>query len=58
VKEYDGGSVFADYDRQGELLGIEMLAPCKVSVLDKIAGQEPAKRFIKGAIPRAMLVKA
>ena len=58
VKEYEGGNVFADYDRKGELLGIEMLAPCKVSVLNKIAVVEPAKRFIKSVIPPAMLVKA
>ena len=28
TKEYADGSVFADDDKNGELLGIEMLAPC------------------------------
>lgn len=58
VKEYADGNVFADYDKKGELLGLEMLAPCKVSVLNKIATQEPARQFIKKSIPAGMLVTA
>jgi uncharacterized protein YuzE len=56
TKEYADGNVFADYDKHGQLLGIEMLAPCRASVLDKIAKAGPEKRFIRGAVPRGMLV--
>jgi uncharacterized protein YuzE len=58
TKEYADGNVFADYDKDGKLLGIEMLAPCRASVLDKIAGQAPAKRFVRDVVPCGMLVNA
>ena len=58
TKEYADGDVFADYDRQGRLLGIEMLAPCRASVLDRIAKHAPEKRFVRNAVPRGMLVHA
>jgi uncharacterized protein YuzE len=56
VKEFAGGSAFADYDRHGNLLGIEVLAPCEIAVLDKIARQEskPVKNFLRNSIPREM----
>jgi uncharacterized protein YuzE len=56
TKERAQGNVFADYDKDGRLLGFEMLAPCRVSVLDNIARQAPAKRFVHRAIPQGMLV--
>ena len=31
TREYAKGDVFADYDSQGQLLGIEILAPCRDS---------------------------
>ena len=37
TREYANGDVFADYDSQGQLLGIEILAPCRAAVLDRIA---------------------
>ena len=58
IKEYEGGNVFADYDKHGDLLGIEMLAPCKVAVLKRIAPQQPVQRFITRSIPRGMLATA
>ena len=58
TKEYADGNVFADYDKHGQLLGIEMLAPCQAAVLDRIAKQAPAKRFVRDAVPRGMLVPA
>jgi uncharacterized protein YuzE len=58
TKEYADGNAFADYDKHGELLGIELLAPCRASVLDKIAQQAPTKRFVRDAVPRGMLVTA
>jgi uncharacterized protein YuzE len=58
TKEYADGNLFADYDRHGRLLGIEMLAPCRASVLDRIAKRAPEKRFLRDAVPRGMLVGA
>jgi len=56
TKEYVEGKALADYDRKGNLLGIELLGPCKVQVLDKISRREPAsiKNFLRGSIPRDM----
>ncbi len=44
----------ADYDPNGHLLGIEILAPCEIAVLDKIARREskPIKNFLRNSIPR------
>jgi uncharacterized protein YuzE len=57
TKEYARGNVFVDYDSAGQLLGIEMLGPCRISILDKITSNEPeARRFVKRAIPRQMAV--
>jgi len=58
TKEYADGDAFGDYDKHGHLLGIEVLAPCRASVLDNIAKQNPAKKFVRNTIPRGMLVKA
>lgn len=61
VKEFADGSVFANYARNGELLGIEMLAPCEIKVLDKIAASEDAKYraqtrdFFRNSVPRHMV---
>jgi uncharacterized protein YuzE len=56
TREHADGNVFADYDKHGKLLGFEVLAPCRASVLDNIAKQAPAKRFVHNVIPRGMLV--
>ncbi len=58
TKEYVDGLVFADYDKNKKLLGIEMLGPCKITVLDKIAQNERVRKFVKKSIPRGMLAKA
>lgn len=56
VKEFQGGDVLADYDKDGNLLGIEVLAPCRISLLEKILGDEPqTKRFVKRSIPRKLV---
>jgi len=58
TREYADGGVFADYDKRGDLLGIEMLAPCRASILDRITRGAPERRFVRDAIPRGMLVTA
>jgi uncharacterized protein YuzE len=53
--EFAAGQALADYDRNGNLLGIELLGPCKVTILDKISRQEPGpiRRFLRNSIPNA-----
>ena len=55
VKEYADGNVFADYDRNGNLLGFEVLAPCTAAILNRIAGDAPIRRFVKRSLPPAMV---
>ena len=61
TQEYANGAAFADYNKQGELLGIELLAPCSVSIVDQLAANEPVtvrrqtKRFMKNSGPRQMI---
>ncbi|MSR60025.1 MAG: DUF2283 domain-containing protein [Planctomycetaceae bacterium] len=55
TKEYSHGSALADYDKDGNLLGVELLAPVSIAVLDKISGKEPrTKAFVRNAVPREM----
>jgi hypothetical protein len=57
VREFSDGKAFADYDRSGCLLGIEVLAPCRLSVLDKIEGNDAtAQRFVKRSAPRQLVM--
>jgi uncharacterized protein YuzE len=57
TREVVEGRAFADYDASGWLLGIELLAPCEVEVLDKLAATEPepVKQFLRGSPPRALV---
>jgi uncharacterized protein YuzE len=57
TKEIEEGVVYADYDLQGALLGIELLGPCQIAVLDRIAESEPepVKRFLMGGVPRELV---
>ncbi len=57
TKEIEKGRAFADYDANGRLLGVDLLAPCKVTILDKLAEQEPeaVRRFLLGAAPRELV---
>lgn len=56
VREFEKGNVFVNYDKDGNLLGIEMLAPAKISVLDKITrGHPEMKRFVRRTVPRQMV---
>ena len=58
TREILEGKAFGDYDQDGLLLGVELLAPCEVDVLDRIFGQEPegVRQFVRQVSPRAMLV--
>jgi len=54
VREFAGGNVFADYDSRGRLLGIELIGPCEIDVLKRIARKEPQpnRRFFQQSVPR------
>jgi hypothetical protein len=58
TKEVKEGVAFADYDADCLLLGIELLGPCEVEVLQDLAEHEtePIKRFLRCAAPRELVV--
>ena len=57
TREFENGNLFADYDNAGNLLGVEMLAPCNVSVFERLSAPEPAvKKFLKRSAPRDMVL--
>jgi uncharacterized protein YuzE len=62
TREFADGVVLADYNRKGELIGIELLAPCRATIVDQLAANEPAairretKQFMKDAGPRKMVL--
>jgi hypothetical protein len=58
VHEHCNGAAFANYSDKGELLGVELLAPCKPSVLMRITADPNVKKFIRGGIPRQMALAA
>jgi hypothetical protein len=56
VREFAKGNAFADYDKDGNFLGIELLGPCDAKTIDRIAKLAVAKKFIRSAVPAGMLV--
>ena len=57
TKEVQEGTVFADYNARGQLLGVELLGPCSVEILDQIAADQPeAQRFLRRSVPREMAI--
>jgi uncharacterized protein YuzE len=60
VEEVAEGAAFANYDRKGRLIGIELLGPCKFTVLTQLAAKEPEqyqskiKRFLRDNMPKKM----
>lgn len=61
TREFANGFAFADYSHEGYLLGIELLGPCSVTIVDRIAANEsPADRrrmkaFVKDSGPRSIV---
>ena len=58
TKEVEEGIVYADYDSDGTLLGIELLGPCNIAVLEGVTANEPepVKRFLRGGVPRGLVL--
>ena len=55
TKELADGMMLADYNARGELIGLELLGPCKAEVLDKIVIDQPSRSFIRRAAPRELV---
>jgi hypothetical protein len=53
TKEVEEGAAFADYDPEGALLGVELLAPCPFPVLAELIKGEPdsIQQFVRGVAP-------
>ena len=56
TKELVDGLVFTDYDKDGKLLGIEMLGPVQIGFIEKLPRNNRVRNFVKESIPRGMLV--
>jgi uncharacterized protein YuzE len=60
TREINGDVLLADFDKEGNLVGVEILAPVKISVLTELVQppkRAPFERFIREAAPQK-LVKA
>ena len=61
TREFADGAAFADYNKFGALLGIELLSQCRVSIVDQLAANEPVilrtqtKNFMRRSGPRTMI---
>jgi len=57
TKEVSEGIAFADYGADGSLLGVELLAPCGVEVLDRISEKEPepVRHFLRCGVRKEMI---
>jgi uncharacterized protein YuzE len=60
TREHGNGRVNVDYDADGKILGVELLAPCEIKVLDDIADEEPQsqtlRRFFHESPPRKFVL--
>ena len=58
TEEVCEGKAFADYDREGLLIGVELLSPCQASVWTKIAINEPeeVRNFLRDATPNGLVM--
>jgi hypothetical protein len=55
VREFADGAAFANYNRKGELLGVELIAPCNIEVLDQIAIEPDVVKFMRRAAPHGFM---
>ncbi len=58
TREIADGSVNADYDADGALLGVELYGRCSLEVLSAIGAGEPeeVRRFLAGAVPCGLVL--
>ncbi len=51
--------VMADYDRRGQLVGIEILAPVRLQIISRLVDQprrRPFRRFVKEQAPENLVL--
>lgn len=63
VREIADGAAFANFDRKGRLLGVELLGPCEVTLIAKLSQKDPdvkhrnrIKRFLHDHMPKKMAI--
>lgn len=57
TREIREGIAFADYGAEGFLVGIELLAPCPLEVLDRLSEKEPesVRQFLRAGVRKEMI---
>lgn len=58
TREVNGDVLLADFDKSGNLVGVEILAPVKISELTKLVQppkRAPFERFIREAAPHKLV---
>ncbi|MCI0380697.1 MAG: DUF2283 domain-containing protein [Gemmataceae bacterium] len=57
TKEISAGVAFADYAADGSLLGIELLEPCRIDILERVAEKEPeqVRQFLQHGVRKEMI---
>lgn len=56
AREFANGSVFAHYNNRGDLIGIEILGPCKIALVNQITNKVPdIKKFVRDTLPPALV---
>lgn len=55
--ELKEGIVYADYGADDTFLGLELLGPCELELLEHVAKSEPeaVRRFLRGGAPRELV---
>jgi hypothetical protein len=55
TREYADGNAFADFGEGGELLGVELIGPCNLRILQRLAPKDPkVKAFFRNKLPKEM----
>jgi uncharacterized protein YuzE len=57
TKEIKDGAVFADYSADGSLLGVELLEPCGIEILESVSEKEPeeVRQFLRRGVRKEMI---
>ena len=57
TKEISAGTAFADFSEDGSLLGIELLAPCPLEILEDVSEKESeqVRQFLRRGVRKEMI---
>lgn len=58
TKEISDGVAFADFGADGFLVGVELLAPCSVTIFHRLAEKEPepVRQFLRETVQHPLFV--